>query len=342
MATTTLTPTGVKKYNGANSWTDDSPVAGIRSGTTRVVRYTYTIPSGGASAYSVMISGCSALEGTASLRCILTTSDSSHAQANSTYVYDTALTRRATTTGKGEWEYYSGTVAKSLSAGTYYLYVFAGSTATASAFLPQDGYQYQTSLATITITTGTGSSGTGTTVSGTTVTFTDDVTTDSGHPYRMIVRVQETSQTSTSATFSLKVALTSTASGAGYECRYGNKLDIKINNTSQYYSDNITNGSYVLDINYGSEVEIYSGSFTLTRGSNGIATGVLYVNFQQVQFAPFNAVVQETISSGTYGGYVYIDNGSSFDKYEVYIDNGSSWDRYTIHIDNGSSWDTYG
>jgi len=36
---------------------------------------------------------------------------------------------------------------------------------------------------------------------------------------------------------------------------------------------------------------------------------------------------------------VYIDNGSSFDTYEVYIDNGSSWDRYEAYIDNGSSWD---
>ena len=38
-------------------------------------------------------------------------------------------------------------------------------------------------------------------------------------------------------------------------------------------------------------------------------------------------------------GVVYIDNGSSFDAYEIYIDNGSSWDRYTAHIDTGSSWD---
>ena len=35
----------------------------------------------------------------------------------------------------------------------------------------------------------------------------------------------------------------------------------------------------------------------------------------------------------------HIDNGSSFDAYEIYIDNGSSWDRYIAYIDNGSSWD---
>ena len=41
-------------------------------------------------------------------------------------------------------------------------------------------------------------------------------------------------------------------------------------------------------------------------------------------------------------GLVHIDNGSSFDAYEVYIDNGSSWDRYVPYIDNGSSWDICG
>lgn len=41
-------------------------------------------------------------------------------------------------------------------------------------------------------------------------------------------------------------------------------------------------------------------------------------------------------------GLVYIDNGSSWDAYEVYIDNGSSWDRYVPYIDNGTSWDVYG
>lgn len=42
------------------------------------------------------------------------------------------------------------------------------------------------------------------------------------------------------------------------------------------------------------------------------------------------------------GGFVRIDNGSSFDTYMIYIDNGSSWDLYMPYIDNGSSWDMYG
>lgn len=56
-------------------------------------------------------------------------------------------------------------------------------------------------------------------------------------------------------------------------------------------------------------------------------------------------------SSNTYGTQityeagspvVYIDNGGSFDAYEVYIDNGTSWDLYEVYIDNGTSWDSTG
>lgn len=38
-------------------------------------------------------------------------------------------------------------------------------------------------------------------------------------------------------------------------------------------------------------------------------------------------------------GLVYIDNGNSFEAYQVYIDNGTSWDQYVPYIDNGTSWD---
>ena len=38
-------------------------------------------------------------------------------------------------------------------------------------------------------------------------------------------------------------------------------------------------------------------------------------------------------------GFVYIDNGSKFEPYEIYIDNGTSWDRYIAYIDNGTGWD---
>ena len=39
---------------------------------------------------------------------------------------------------------------------------------------------------------------------------------------------------------------------------------------------------------------------------------------------------------------VYIDNGTSFDAYEVWIDNGNDWEQYIPYIDNGSSWDECG
>lgn len=344
---TKLTASAVATFNNGASYSDDSPVVGYRSaGTPRVIRYTFTTPSSGASSYSVMISGCSRLDGDCTqLKCYLTTSTDSHKVATSAYSSDAVLTRRATTTGYGQYEFYSGNITKSLAGNTtYYLWVFAASeTKPLSVFLPKTGYQYQTSLATITVNEGTGANtGSGTTVSGQVIEFTALAYTDNNHPYTLIARVQETSSTSSTATFSLKVYLTSRTSGADYTYTYGNKLDIQINNSSLYYSNNMTNGSYTLDINYNVETLLYEGSFTLTRGSNGIATGVLYVNFCQTQLSNFNPVIQETISSGSYGGYIYIDNGSSFDKYEVYIDNGSSWDKYIPYIDNGSSWEQYG
>ena len=38
-------------------------------------------------------------------------------------------------------------------------------------------------------------------------------------------------------------------------------------------------------------------------------------------------------------GLVYIDNGSSFDAYQVYIDNGTAWDLHIPFIDNGTVWE---
>lgn len=53
------------------------------------------------------------------------------------------------------------------------------------------------------------------------------------------------------------------------------------------------------------------------------------------------ANVKPTLTGVEVQGCVYIDNGSSWDAYQVYIDNGSSWDLYMPYIDNGSSWDLY-
>lgn len=50
----------------------------------------------------------------------------------------------------------------------------------------------------------------------------------------------------------------------------------------------------------------------------------------------------KTVALTTIIGYIYIDNGSGFERYQVYIDNGTSWDLYMPYIDNGTSWDLYG
>lgn len=40
-------------------------------------------------------------------------------------------------------------------------------------------------------------------------------------------------------------------------------------------------------------------------------------------------------------GIIYIDNGTTFEKYMVFVDNGTSWDQYIPYIDNGTGWDQY-
>lgn len=41
-------------------------------------------------------------------------------------------------------------------------------------------------------------------------------------------------------------------------------------------------------------------------------------------------------------GFIYIDNGTTFEVYQCYIDNGVSWDLYVPYIDNGLDWEMYG
>ena len=67
--------------------------------------------------------------------------------------------------------------------------------------------------------------------------------------------------------------------------------------------------------------------------SNSAAYSGHYTNYL------FSEAVATITTSGSAGGFIYIDNGSSWDKYQVYIDNGSGWDLYVPYIDNGSNWD---
>ncbi len=37
-------------------------------------------------------------------------------------------------------------------------------------------------------------------------------------------------------------------------------------------------------------------------------------------------------------GYIYIDNGTTYEKYQIFIDNGTTWEQYIPYIDSGTSW----
>lgn len=54
------------------------------------------------------------------------------------------------------------------------------------------------------------------------------------------------------------------------------------------------------------------------------------------------AEITITVTYDSDDGVIYIDNGTTFEAYQIYIDNGTGWDLYIPYIDNGSSWDSYG
>lgn len=129
--------------------------------------------------------------------------------------------------------------------------------------------------------------------------------------------------------------------------------------TSGYnWSQQGTNISYTITINgtnYTGTIPSYNGTSTVTlkTGTVNIAhntdgTKTLSYSFNVTDRDGLSYTCGAASKSGTLAltaitpqGLVYIDNGSSWDAYQVYIDNGSSWDRYIPYIDNGSSWDMY-
>ena len=66
----------------------------------------------------------------------------------------------------------------------------------------------------------------------------------------------------------------------------------------------------------------------LTLVTDGIHTWCLIM--------PYDASI---IFTTTPQGLVYIDNGTTFEAYQVFIDDGSKWEQYMPYIDNGSDWD---
>lgn len=119
-----------------------------------------------------------------------------------------------------------------------------------------------------------------------------------------------------------------------------------------------TNISYTITINgtnYTGTIPDYNGSSTVTLKSGTLdvahdATGTKTMSFsfsvhdrdgESYTCGSASASGSMVLTPTTGQGLVYIDNGSSWDAYQVYIDNGSSWDRYIPYIDNGSGWDMY-
>lgn len=169
--------------------------------------------------------------------------------------------------------------------------------------------------------------------------------------YGTVVRVNY-SETYTVSTNKSVVSITSIQVKATNYYGFTHYLDgtIKINGTtaitlSSYHGTHpVTVGKQNVWYTVGGDM----GSVTVTHNSDGSKSVSIAVSIgaysgsasgKQWGVSGSKTIVLTTITAG---GYIYIDNGSSFDAYEVYIDNGSSWDRYTPYIDNGSSWDECG
>ena len=121
----------------------------------------------------------------------------------------------------------------------------------------------------------------------------------------------------------------------------GTGSTVTVNRTSSSYvsTGNLANGATicpndVLKITFG----VNPGYELLTHTVNGstFTSGDSHTVSEAVAIASTAKLV------GTQPqGVIYIDNGTSFEAYQVYIDNGYSWNLYEPYIDNGSSWVLY-
>ena len=118
----------------------------------------------------------------------------------------------------------------------------------------------------------------------------------------------------------------------------GNHSAIDVTRTNSNASASIgtlTNGATIY---YGDVLVIVFGAArgyelkTATVNGNTFTSGNSHTVTSNV------TIVTVAASSGV----IYIDNGSTIEKYQVYVDNGSSWDRYIPYVDDGTKWNMCG
>lgn len=103
-------------------------------------------------------------------------------------------------------------------------------------------------------------------------------------------------------------------------------------------------------ITFDSLTDAYTAQ-TLTIPATGLQSNTSYYlilwaynpkSQYDMEYCTLNTAANHSVVLECAQGLVYIDNGTSWDAYEVYIDNGTSWDKYIPYIDDGTSWNLCG
>lgn len=118
----------------------------------------------------------------------------------------------------------------------------------------------------------------------------------------------------------------------------GNHSTIDVTRTSSNTSASIGTITDGATIYYGDVLVI---TFDATSGYKLETKTVNGVDFTSGGSHTVTANVT-VIAIAKSSGVVYIDNGTTIEKYQVYIDNGSSWEQYVPYIDDGTAWNMCG
>lgn len=160
--------------------------------------------------------------------------------------------------------------------------------------------------------------------------------------YTHTLNVVEDSYDIASNTSQVSYSYTLTSGAYNGFSQYGIEWGIWINGTCVMYH-NWVSAEYTC--RKGGNVIVFgSGTVTIQHGADGKKSIDCYAKIVRLDGASYTPIVG-TQPSGTLKltdiprGAAFIDNGSSFGRYQCYIDNGYSFDLYIPYIDNGSSWD---